>query len=124
MQSINERIGKWDLYDLAEVANIKTDKLAWEFTHTHSPNGDNAAAQLYFFMYEVPVGETGEITLPNDNGLIILAATQTQEETTTSLQSALYDRITDREFDYKMSAKEKRHHRKMKKKWKKTPNKS
>ncbi len=124
VQSINERIGKWDLYDLAEVANIKTDKLAWECTHTHGPNGDNAAAQLYFFMYEVPVGETGEITLPNDNGLIILAATQTQEETTTNLQTALYDRVSDRTFDYKMSSKEKRHHNKMKKKWKKPLNKS
>ena len=75
-------------------------------------------------MYEVPVGETGTITLPNDNGLVILAATQTQENTTTDLQTALYDRVTDRTFDYKMSSKEKRHHRKMKKKWKKTPNKS
>ena len=75
-------------------------------------------------MYEVPVGETGVITLPEDNGLMILAATQTQDDITTSLQSALYDRISDREFDYKMTAKEKRHHRKMKKKWKKTPNKS
>ena len=124
VQSVNERIGKWDLYDLAETANIKTDKLAWECTHTHSANGDNVAAQLFFFMYEVPVGETGVITLPDDNGLIILAATQTQEETTTNLQSALFDRVSDRVFDYKMSAKEKRHHRKMKKKWKKTPNKS
>ena len=73
-------------------------------------------------MYEVPVGETGVITLPNDNGLIILAATQTQESTTTELQTALYDRVSGREFNYKMSSKEKRHHRKMKKKWKKTPN--
>ena len=75
-------------------------------------------------MYEVPVGETGVITLPEDNGLMILAATQTQEETTTALQTALYDRVSDREFTYKMSSKEKRHHNKMKKKWKKTPNKS
>ena len=124
VQSINEIIGKWDLYDLSEVANIKTDKLAWECTHTHGAHGDNAAAQLYFFMYEVPVGETGVITLPEDSGLIILAATQTQEETTTELQTALYDRVEGREFTYKMSSKEKRHHKKMKRKWKKTPNKS
>lgn len=124
VQAINERIGKWDLYDLGEVANIKTDKLAWECTHTHGAHGDNAAAQLYFFMYEIPVGETGVITLPEDSGLIILAATQTQDETTTALQTALYDRVEGRQFTYKMSAKEKRHHKKMKRKWKKTPNKS
>jgi alpha-mannosidase len=124
VQAINERIGKWDLYDLAEVANIKTDKLAWECTHTHGAHGDNVAAQLYFFMYELPIGETGIITLPEDSGLMILAATQTQEDTTTTLETALYDRVTDREFTYKMSSKEKRYHKKMKKKWKKTPNKS
>ena len=124
VQAINERIGKWDLYDLAEVANIKTDKLAWECTHTHGAHGDNAAAQLYFFMYEIPVGESGVITLPDDSGLMIIAATQTQEDTTTSLYTALYDRVEGREFTYKMSAKEKRHHKKMKRKWKKTPNKS
>ena len=124
VQAINERIGKWDLYDLGEVANIKTDKLAWECTHTHGAHGDNAAAQLYFFMYEIPVGETGVITLPEDSGLMILAATQTQDETTTALQTALYDRVEGRQFTYKMSSKEKRHHKKMKRKWKKTPNKS
>ena len=124
VQAINERIGKWDLYDLGEVANIKTDKLAWECTHTHGAHGDNAAAQLYFFMYEIPVGETGVITLPEDSGLMILAATQTQDETTTALQTALYDRVEGRQFTYKMSSKEKRHHKKMKRKWKKTPNQS
>ena len=55
---------------------------------------------------------------------MIIAATQTQEDTTTSLYTALYDRVEGREFTYKMSAKEKRHHKKMKRKWKKTPNKS
>lgn len=124
VQSINERIGKWDLYDLAETANIKTDKLAWECTHTHSIKGDVAAQQLYFFMYELPVGETGVITLPEDNGLIILAATQTKDDSTTKLETALYDRISERPFDYKMSSKEKRRYKKLKRKWKKTPNKS
>ena len=124
VQSINERIGKWDLYDLAETANIKTDRLAWECTHTHSIKGDVAAQQLYFFMYEVPVGETGVITLPEDNGLIILGATQTNESVTTTLESALYDRISERPFDFKMTAKEKRNYKRLKRKFKKTPNKS
>lgn len=124
VQSVNERIGKWDLYDLAETANIKTDRLAWECTHTHSIKGDVAAQQLFFFMYEVPVGETGVITLPEDNGLIILAATQTRESTTTTLETALYDRVTGRVFDYKMSAKEKRSYKRLKRKFMKTPNKS
>ncbi len=124
VQSINERIGKWDLYNLAEVANIKTDKLAVEFTHTHSPQGDNVAAQIYFFMYEIDTQGASTVTFPEDNGLIILAAAQSNEDECAKLESALYDRVSDRKFDYKMSRKEKKHHKKQMKKWKKTPNKS
>ena len=124
VQSINERIGKWDLYDLAETANIKTDRLAWECTHTHSAKADIAAAQLYFFMYEINIDGADSVVLPDDNGLIIIAASQTQDADATVLQTALYDRIKERKFDYKMSAKEKRAYRKHKRREKKTPNKS
>lgn len=107
VQSINERIGKWDLYDLKETANIKTDRLAWECTHTHSIKGDNAAAQLYFFMYELNLGDAETVTLPKDKDLIILAATQSRDGSFIKLETALYDRIKERKFDYKMSFIEK-----------------
>ncbi len=124
VQSINERIGKWDLYNLAEVANIKTDRLAWECTHTHSSKGDNAAAQLFFFMYEIDIDGVDSITLPYDNGLIILAASQSKDDSYAYLSTELYDRVQNRMFDYKMSFKEARRHKKRIKKEKKTPNKS
>lgn len=124
VQSINERIGKWDLYDLAETANIKTDKLAWECTHTHSADKDNAASQLYFFMYELNIGGVNSVTLPDDKGLIILAASQSKDSTYIMLETALYDRIKERKFDYKMSGKEKRAYKRHKIIEKKTPNKS
>lgn len=124
VQSINERIAKWDLYDLAEVADIKTDKLAWEFTHSHVPTGDVAAAQLYLFMYELDIDSAETVTFPDDNGLIIFAATQTRDSSNIKLATPLYDRISGRKFTYKMTASEKRKHRKLKKRWKKTPNKS
>lgn len=124
VQSINERIGKWDLYDLAETANIKTDKLAWECTHTHSADKDNAASQLYFFMYELNVKGAKTVTLPDDNGLVIIAASQSQDSSYIRLNTPLYDRIKERKFDYKMSAKEKRAYKIHKIREKKTPNKS
>ncbi len=124
VQSVNERIGKWDLYDLAETANIKTDKLAWECTHTHSPDGDNAASQLYFFMYELNVSGAETLTLPDDNGLVIIAASQSQDDSYIKLNTPLYDRIKERKFDYKMSSKEKRAYKRHKILEKKTPNKS
>lgn len=116
VQSINERVGGWDLYDLAETAFIKTDKLAWECTHTHSADKDNVASQLYFFMYEINTENVDEITLPDDSGLIILAATQVYDVRDCRLNSALYDRVQKREFDYKMSRKEKKNYKKLKKK--------
>ncbi len=124
VQSINERIGKWDLYDLAETANIKTDKLAWECTHTHSAGGDIAAQQLYFFMYEINTDGADTLTLPDDNGLIILAASQSDDGSFVKLATPLYDRIKERTFDYKMSFKERQAYRKHKILEKKTPNKS
>ena len=124
VQSINERIGKWDLYDLAETANIKTDKLAWECTHTHSVIYDVAAQQLYFFMYELNTANTDSVTFPDDNGLIILAVAQSNDDSFVKLATPLYDRIKERNFDFKMSFKERQSYRKHKILEKKTPNKS
>ncbi len=124
VQSIKEKIGKWDLYNLSEVANIKTDRFAWECTHTHSPEGDNVADQLFFFMYELNISNANEITLPDDSGLIILAASQSTDSNAVKLMTPLYDRVTDRKFDYKMSGKEKRRDALQKKLFKKPTNKS
>ena len=124
VQAINQRIGIWDLYDLKETAKIKTDKLAWECTHSHSLTDDIAAAQLYFFMYEINLGDADKITLPNDPDLIILAATQSRDGSFIKLETELYDRAEGREFDYKMNLKEKISYTYNKTISKKTPNKS
>ncbi len=124
VQAINERIGMWDLYDLKETAKIKTDKLAWECTHSHSVFDDIAAAQLYFFMYEINLGDADTITLPNDPDLLILAATQSRDGSFIRLETELYDRADGRKFDYKMSAKEMISYKFNKTISKKTPNKS
>lgn len=124
VQAINEPIGAWDLYDLAETAYIKTDKLAWECTHTHGADKDNVASQLYFFLYEFNTENVDEITLPGDNGLLILAATEKFDNRDVRLNNALYDNISKRPFDYKMSRKEKKQCKKRKKKSKKPLNQS
>ena len=124
VQSINERVGRWDLYDLGETAKIKTDRLAWECTHTHSLKADNAAAQLYFFMYEINLGDAEKVVLPKDSDLIILAATQSRDGSFIRLETPLYDRAEGRKFDYKMGAVEKLNYLFNKRISKKTPNKS
>lgn len=124
VQSINERIGAWDLYEMAETGYIKKDVLALECTHTISNGKINPAAQLYFFMYEINIDEINEIKLPNDPGLLILAATEVFENRDVKMITDLYDSLEKRPFDYKMSMSEKRTYKHMKRRWKKTPNKS
>lgn len=122
--SIKESVGAWDLYELGETGYIKPDRVALEITHTNSGGKVNIAQQLYFFMYEINTADAIRITLPEDDDLLILAATISYENRNAKLLTPLYDRLEKRPFDYVMSSGEKRRHNRMKRKWKKTPNKS
>ena len=102
VQALEERIGCWDLYDLKETAFIKRDKLAWECTHTHSPEGDNVANQLFFFRYDLYVKGAKKVKLPADNELIVMAATQINDTASTVIVSEMYDSIERRTFDFKL----------------------
>ena len=124
VQSINERVGGWDLYNLAETAFIKGDRVAWECTHTHAADKDNRGSELYFFMYELNIRDAKEVTLPEDNGLIILAATVLTDARDAALATPLLRPMEKRPFTFKMSPKEKRRHAKMMRKFRKTPNQS
>lgn len=124
VKAVNEPVGTWDLYNLSQTAYIKKDRLAWECTHTHTSGKDNYGAQLYFFMYEINTSGVDEITLPDDSGLMILAATEINENRDFKLVTDLYDSVEKRPFDYKMSHKEKRKYNFRKRISKKKPNQS
>ncbi len=124
VQAINERVGGWDLYNLAQTAFIKTDRVAWECTHTEEADKVHLADSLYFFMYEINTQGAYEVTLPQDNGLVILAATQMFEPRTVALANPVAERVESREFDFEMTAAEKRRHKKMLRKYRRTPNQS
>ncbi len=102
IQALEERIGCWDLYDLGETAFIKRDKLAWECTHTHSPEGDNVANQLFFFRYDLHVKGAKKVKLPVGNEIIVMAATQVNDTASTIIVSEMYDSIERRTFDFKL----------------------
>ena len=124
VQSINERVGGWDLYNLAETAFIKGDRVAWECTHTHAADKDNRGSELYFFMYELNIRDAQQVTLPEDNGLLVLAATVLTDARDAALATPLLRPMEKRPFTFKMSPKEKRRHAKMMRKFRKTPNQS
>ena len=75
-------------------------------------------------MYEINIDGVDEITLPDDNGLIILAATEVFDNRDVRLASQTYDRVAKRPFTYKMSSAEKSQYKKLKRKAKKERNKS
>lgn len=107
INDIKDYFAGWDLYDYGETAFTKNGKLGFEFTHSHSENGDEIASQLFFWIVTVDIVEKGSITLPYDRDIIILAATADTENETCTLATQLYDKIQNRFFDYKMSAKDK-----------------
>lgn len=106
INDICEYYAGWDLYDFKETAFTKDGKLGYEFTHSHTAGGDAQCEQLFFWNVEVSVnGNT--ISLPVDREIVILAVTAEGDSTECKLACELYDKITDRKFDYKENIKEK-----------------
>ena len=124
VQAVNERVGGWDLYNLAETAFIKGDRVAWVCTHTHGQDKDNRGQELYFFLYELDIRGASFVTLPEDNGLMLLCATQVTDERDAALATPLLRPMEKRPFDFKLSPKEKRRHNKQMNKTRKPLNQS
>lgn len=100
VHSTFDRIGTWDLVDLKEIANIKECSLGWEFTHAHNENGaDIVAKQMCAFVYEFDAKDVAELTLPQDEDIIILAATAVNGDINATLAYPMYDRVSGREFE-------------------------
>ena len=98
----HERIGAWDLISSEETAHIRTDHVAYEFTHTHSPKGDNIAKQFYLFRYDLPCDGANELVLPDDEKILLFAATCDKEDKICTPCDILFDTVEKRPFDYKL----------------------
>ena len=106
VNDIREYYAGWDLYDFKEVAFTKDGKLGYEFTHSHTANGDAQCEQLFFWNVEVNTTDD-KLTLPVDNEILIISATADKDTTECTLACEFYDKIKDRKFDYKENLKEK-----------------
>ena len=122
--AMNERVGGWDLYHLAETAFVKPDCPAVVFTHTHGDEKDNRGQELYFFLYSLNTEDAEVVTLPEDNGLILLAAAETLDAFEVLPCTPLTERVEKRPFDYEMTSKQKKVHKQQMKKCKKPTNQS
>ena len=106
VNDIREYYAGWDLYDFKEVAFTKDGKLGYEFTHSHTTNGDAQCEQLFFWNVEVNTTDD-KLTLPVDNEILIISATADKDTTECTLACELYDKIKDRKFEYRENLKEK-----------------
>ncbi len=107
INDITEYYAGWDLYDFKEVAFTKQGKLGYEFTHSHTENGDAQCEQLFFWHVEVDTENSDTLNLPVDKDIIVLSAVADTEKEFCEISCDLYDKIEGRQFTYKENLKEK-----------------
>ena len=107
INDITEYYAGWDLYDFKEVAFTKSGKLGYEFTHSHTENGDAQCEQLFFWHVEVDTAGRNVINFPVDRDILVLSVVADTEKEFCNLACDLYDKIEGRVFDYKVNLKEK-----------------
>lgn len=101
-----ERFAAWDLYDFGETAYMKKGKIGYDFTHCLKNGEVQYAKIMYFYLVEFDLNGENEITLPNDNDIVILAASQTNAPFS-KLATPTYDEVEKRPFTFKLNLKEK-----------------
>ncbi len=99
----SELLGHWDLMMLGETGYIKTYSQALTLSHTHSPKGNITAKQFYVFHAHVSLEGHTEITLPDDDDIVIFSATATKNDTVFLKGDSHYDELKKRAFDYEFS---------------------
>ena len=105
-----QRPARWDMYDFGETARIKDCRVAYEFTHCHKDFADVTAKSMYFFWVEIDLNGETETTLPKDQDIVILSATETNSSLG-GLVTPLCEEVTERKFNFKMTRKEKKQYK-------------
>lgn len=100
VQDCFEALGVWDLMRNRITAYIKPLPQLMTFSHTHKADADMIAKQMYFFGAEIPLGDGNSVTLPDDENILILAATLIKNKGVISKGDEHFDTIEKREFDY------------------------
>ncbi len=98
-----EALGHWDMMQQKKTGYIKEIPQAITFSHHHNDKGNAVAQQLYLFDIAIPIDTSGEITLPDDNDIIIYAATAVNDGISIKKGSPHFDSLKKRDFDYDFS---------------------
>ena len=98
VQDFQNDVGAWDMIAKGDNCLIKTDDIAVTYTHTHDANGNRLYKFAYLFKYVLDVENANSIILPDDDDILIYAATVFEGGNTVPV-SNLYDKLdTSRAF--------------------------
>lgn len=98
--AMTEHFGNWDMAGLNIKAAHKNAPIAFEFTHTHHPEGDIPNGKAYFYLYEIDIRNAKTLTLPEDNRIIILAMTAVKKFSNTKRATRLIDEIPTENYSF------------------------
>ena len=98
--AMTEHYGNWDMAGLDIKAQHKNAPIAFEFTHTHHPEGDIPNGKAYFYLYELDIRNAKTLTLPEDNRIIILAMTAVKKFSNTKRATRLIDEIPTENYSF------------------------
>lgn len=98
--AMTEHYGNWDMAGLDIKAAHKNAPIAFEFTHTHHPEGDIPNGTAYFYLYELDIRNAKTLTLPEDNRIIILAMTAVKKFSSTKRATRLIDEIPTADYSF------------------------
>lgn len=94
INDFSENVGTWDQIAAGDVAFIKRDPIAVNYSHTHDGNGDRIYKFANIFSYVIDVNGASEITLPAGEQIVLMAATALNGDSASLVPAApLYDFI-------------------------------
>ena len=89
-------VGTWDQVAAGDVAFIKRDTIAINYSHTHNADGDRLYKFANIFAYVLETNGVEQITLPAGEQIVLLAATSIMDNAKCTVPTApLYDFIAE-----------------------------
>ena len=92
VQDFHNDVGAWDMIAKGDNCLVKQDDIAVTYTHTHDENGNRLYKFAYLFKYVLDVEGATSLTLPEDDDILVYAATLFEGDNTAPVCS-LYDSI-------------------------------
>ncbi len=93
IQDTFENVGAWDLVARGDTAFIKRDTIAINYTHTHDKDGNRLYMFANVFKYVIETNGATELTLPDDNDIILFAITAFDRPEVVEC-APIYDKVT------------------------------